>query len=417
MIAGAIGNALEFYDFIIYAYLAQYFAQHFFPTGDPVTGLIASYGGFAAGMLMRPVGGILIGSIGDRVGRKAALQFSVLIISLPTVLIGFLPTYDTIGLWAPALLMVMRMVQGLSVGGEYSAAIVFLVERAPADQRGFVGSFSPLGAIFGLFLGSSVVLLFTAGLGDAAMKEWGWRLPFIASAALALIGFGLRKSISADSLTHNNKAAATPVRDAFVLYWRPMLSIGLANSVMGAVGFVGFMYAVPWMVREAGVSNTFASCINLCSLALCCVMTLLGGRLGDRIGRVKTSLIGASIALFAALPIFMLYRSGELPLMLLGALLLATAHGLYCGPLCASMASVVPARARVTVIAFGYSFSVGIIGGLAPMITEYLVGKLHIDMAPALVVMVTAAMSVLSFLFLPLWKNNDDSFPEDRAET
>lgn len=414
IIAGAIGNALEFYDFIIYAYLAQYFAQHFFSTDDPVTGLIASYGGFAAGMLMRPVGGVLIGSIGDRVGRKAALQFSVIVISLPTVLIGFLPTYDTIGLWAPALLMLMRMVQGLSVGGEYSAAIVFLVERAEPKQRGFIGSFSPLGAISGLFLGSLIVLICTAILGDEGMKEWGWRLPFIASAFLALIGFGLRKSITPDSVA-KSKAPATPIRDAFVLYWRPMLAIGLANSVMGVVGFIGFMYAVPWMVKEAGVSNTFASCINLFSLALCCIMTGLGGRLGDRIGRVKTSLIGACISLFGALPIFMFFRSGELTLMLLGSFLLATAHGLFCGPMCASMASIVPAKARVTVIAFGYSFSVGVFGGVAPMVTEYLVGKLHIVMAPALVVMGASAISVAALLLLPLWKNNDGSFPEDRA--
>ncbi|MDO9023131.1 MFS transporter, partial [Zwartia sp.] len=342
-IAGAIGNALEFYDFIIYAYLAHYFAKHFFPADDPVTALIASYGGFAAGMLMRPIGGILIGSIGDRIGRKAALQFSVVIIAVPTVLIGLLPTYETIGILAPILLMLMRLVQGLSVGGEYSAAIVFLVERAPIKERGFAGSFSPMGAVFGLFLGAVVVLICTASLGEAVMNDWGWRLPFIASALLTLVGIFVRKSIVSDHIP-KEQASKSPVLDAFKFYWRPMLAIGLANCVVGVVSFVGFMYSVPWVVKEAGVSSTLASGLNVLALALCCVMTIAGGMLGDRIGRVKTALIGASISLFFALPIFLLLKTGVLPLMLIGSLLLATGHGLFCGPFCACMASVVPAK-------------------------------------------------------------------------
>ncbi len=414
MIAGAIGNAIEFYDFIVYAYLAHYFAKHFFPTDDPVTGLLASYGGFAAGMLMRPIGGILIGTIGDKIGRKMALQISVLMISLPTLIIGFLPTYDAIGIWAPILLLLMRLIQGLSVGGEYSAAIVFLVERAPAKDRGFAGSFSPLGAMFGLLLGSLVAFVCTASLGETVMNEWGWRVPFIASILLTLIGLIVRRSIAPDSIS-KDQASASPVLDAFKIYWRQMLAIGLANAATGAVSFVGFMYVVPWIVKEAGVSNTLAFIVNLVSLALCCVVTVLGGLLADRIGRVRTVILGASISLLFAWPIFLLFKSGALPLMLLGSVLLATGHGLFSGPFCACMASIVPPKVRVTVIAFGYSLSVGVIGGLAPMLTEYLVSKLHIDMAPALVIMCAAAISVLALVFHPLWKNNDESFPEDHV--
>ncbi|MFZ9616417.1 MAG: MFS transporter, partial [Fluviibacter sp.] len=128
LLAGAVGNAIEFYDFIVYAYLAGYFAAQFFPTHDPVAAMLASYGAFATGMIMRPVGGIVFGNIGDRIGRKAALQLSVLLIAIPTLLIGLMPTYSTIGLWAPVLLILLRMLQGLSVGGEYSSSIVFLIE-------------------------------------------------------------------------------------------------------------------------------------------------------------------------------------------------------------------------------------------------------------------------------------------------
>ena len=142
--AGAIGNAIEFYDFIIYAYLAVYFAYHFFPSHDPVAALIASYGAFATGMIMRPVGGLLLGRIGDRIGRKMALQVTVASIAIPTLIIGLLPTYETIGLLAPILLILLRMLQGLAVGGEYTSSIVFLIEHSPPNRRGFIGSFSPM---------------------------------------------------------------------------------------------------------------------------------------------------------------------------------------------------------------------------------------------------------------------------------
>lgn len=413
LIAGAIGNAIEFYDFIVYAYLAHYFAAHFFPSDEPVTALIASYGGFAAGMLMRPLGGVLIGSIGDKIGRKMALQISVLMISLPTFVIGFLPTYESIGLWAPVLLILMRLVQGLSVGGEYSAAIVFLVERASPKERGFFGSFSPLGAMFGLLLGSLVTFIFTLSLGQEIMNEWGWRLPFISSIFLMLFGIWLRTKIASDSISKSD-SAKSPVIDAFKMHWRPMLSIGLGNTLTGAMSFVGFMYAVPWMIELGGVHSTLAFSVNIVSLALCCAMTIIGGIISDKIGRLKTVVIGAFIALLGVWPAFLFFKSGVLPLMLVSSLIIGTAHGLFCGPFCACMASIVPKKVRVTVIAFGYSFSVGIVGGLAPMLTEFLVGKLHIAMAPAFVIIAAATVSLLALLFDPAWTKNNERFPEDQ---
>lgn len=413
LIAGAIGNAIEFYDFIVYAYLAHYFASHFFPSDEPVTALIASYGGFAAGMLMRPLGGVLIGSIGDKIGRKMALQISVLMISLPTFVIGFLPTYESIGLWAPVLLILMRLVQGLSVGGEYSAAIVFLVERASPKERGFFGSFSPLGAMFGLLLGSLVTFIFTLSLGQEIMNEWGWRLPFISSIFLMLFGIWLRTKIASDSISKSD-SAKSPVIDAFKMHWRPMLSIGLGNTLTGAMSFVGFMYAVPWMIELGGVHSTLAFSVNIVSLALCCAMTIIGGIISDKIGRLKTVVIGAFIALLGVWPAFLFFKSGVLPLMLVSSLIIGTAHGLFCGPFCACMASIVPKKVRVTVIAFGYSFSVGIVGGLAPMLTEFLVGKLHIAMAPAFVIIAAATVSLLALLFDPAWTKNNERFPEDQ---
>ena len=413
VLAGAIGNAIEFYDFIVYAYLATYFASQFFPTTDPVAALIASYGAFASGMVMRPVGGVIFGNIGDRIGRKVALQISVVLIAVPTLLIGLLPTYSSIGLWAPGLLILLRMLQGLSIGGEYSASIVFLIERSPPGRRGFIGSFSPMGAFGGLFLGTAMSFLCIASLGESVMHEWGWRVPFVASAVLTLIGMIARYSLGQDNTQGLDKHKA-PVREAFRNYWRKMLSIALANTATGIVSFVGFMFAVPWMVKNAGVDSSHALAINLCSLILVGLFAVLGGWLGDRVGRIQVARLGVFILLVGAWPAFMLFTADHFFVKLLGGLILALGQGFFVGPLCASMAALLPKHVRVTGISFGYSLSVGIFGGFAPMLTEYLMARQQIVMAPALVIMAGAVVSLATLLWGADWRHAPESFPEER---
>ena len=412
LLAGAVGNAIEFYDFIVYAYLAGYFAAHFFPTHDPVAALLASYGAFATGMIMRPVGGILFGNIGDRIGRKAALQLSVLLIAIPTLLIGLMPTYATIGLWAPALLIILRMLQGLSVGGEYSSSIVFLIEHAPANRRGTMGGFSPMGAFGGLLLGTAVSFLCTTVLGKTVMADWGWRVPFLASIFLTGIGVAARRALTQDVL-NQHEVLASPVREAFRRYWQPMAAIALANTATGIVSFVGFMYAVPWMVKQTGVSTATALAINLCSLFMVSLLSVVGGYLGDQWGRMRVSRLGALILLLGAWQAFSLFRSGDILAMMSGGLLLAIGQGFFLGPLSANMATLLPRTVRVTGLSFGYSLAVGVFGGLAPMLTEYLIARFELPMAPALVIMLGALVSLLTLCLHPLWRHNTERLPED----
>jgi MHS family proline/betaine transporter-like MFS transporter len=192
-----------------------------------------------------------------------------------------------------------------------------------------------------------------------------------------------------------------------------MLAMGLANAVAGVMAFVGLMYVVTWTVSEAGVPHALALIVNLASLLLCGVFVLIAGKLSDRIGWRQTVMIGASIALVGAWPAFMLLKTGSLPLMLAGAAIIALAHGMFTGPFCACMAGLVPRRLRVTVIAFGYSMSMGIFGGLSPMVTEYLVGRLGFSMAPALLISAAALVSLLTLLFHPLWRRSSNRLPED----
>lgn len=412
ILAGLIGNAIEFYDFIIYAYLAAYFAIHFFPSNDPTAAIILSYGAFATGMVMRPIGGLLMGSIGDRLGRRLALQLTVTLIAVPTLVIGLLPTYEVIGLWAPILLILLRMMQGLAVGGEYSSSIVFMIERSPPNGRGLIGSFSPMGAFLGLLLGTAVCFACLLILGKETMIEWGWRVPFLFSLVLSFYGVWLRKTISHESSNALCIPDQSPIRQVFRFHMRKVLAIAFANTATGIVSFIGFMYIVPWAVKEAGISSNLALGFNLLNLLMVALFCVWGGYLGDRFGCVRIARLGALILLLGAWPAFALVKTGGDLQLIIGGIILAMGQGFFVGPLCAAMACLLPANVRVTGIGLGYSFSVGVFGGCAPMLTEFLLDRYAFVMAPAMVI---AGGALISFLALnsPIWKGVGKLLPEE----
>ena len=193
IVVGAIGNVLEWFDFAIYGYFAAAIGRTFFPNEDPVAQLLAAFGIFAVGFLMRPVGGALIGHIGDKYGRRAALTFSVAAMAIPTFLVGALPGYQVLGMAAPILLTLLRMIQGLSVGGEYTTSIVFMVERAPPGRRGFIGAMAGCGAVGGILLGSATGTLLASTMSAEALETWGWRIPFLLGLLVGFAGFILRR--------------------------------------------------------------------------------------------------------------------------------------------------------------------------------------------------------------------------------
>src|SRR5438445_11753338 len=191
--AGMIGNVLEWYDFAVYGYFATAIGRHFFPHEDAVAQLLSAFGVFAIGYVLRPVGGAVVGHIGDRFGRRAALTFSVAAMAIPTFLIGLLPGYATLGVAAPVALTILRMVQGLSVGGEYTSSMVFLVERAPEGRRGLMGAVTACGAGAGTLLGSAVGATFASSMSTAALESWGWRIPFLLGLVIGIAGYFLRR--------------------------------------------------------------------------------------------------------------------------------------------------------------------------------------------------------------------------------
>ena len=415
IVAGAVGNAIDFYDFIIYGYLASYFAANFFSPEYPVAAMLASYTAFAVGLIMRPIGGILFGNIGDRLSRKSALQWSVILMALPTFLVGLLPTFSDIGIAAPIILFLLRMIQGLAVGGEYGSSMVYLVEKAPINRRGFIGSFISFGSAMGFFLGAAVCLTVTSVIDSASMHAWGWRIPFLLSIILTIIGVIVRRQLIDDKINPDERVSA-PVREVIKNKPGAVITLALTSCCVNVSSYVGFVYVVPWLVQQAHIPQAKALSVNMVSIFLCIFISILGGMLSDRIGRIRTIKYAAWFFAIMALPIFQLLLTGELWLMILASILIALGQGIYQGSLAALVVTLFPKNIRVSGVGFSYNLAVGIFGGLSPLIAEYLVLDRQLTLAPAYLLIGGAMISLLTLYISPLWRHSDERLPEDNVK-
>ena len=395
--AGVIGNLLEWYDFAIYGFFATQIGSAFFPAEDKVAQVLAAFGIFAIGYVMRTLGGVVTGYIGDRLGRRAALTFSVAAMAIPTFLVGVLPGYQTLGVMAPVLLTVLRVIQGLSVGGEYTTAMVFLVERAPPGRRGLIGAVCSCGASAGILLGSGTGAALAAMVSAEALSEWAWRLPFILGLFVGLAGFALRRGIEeAPVNTDGQPTLLTTVRGELPLLLR---LVGL--SVFLAVGFyLMFLYVVTWLQTADGIAPKHALEINTLSILALMPTCLFTGWLSDRIGRRMTMLIAMAGAILGSLPLFWLLHHQSNAMILAGQFGFVLIVGLYAGALPAALVEAAPHRGRCTVVAIGYNIPLGIIGGLTPMAATWLVARTGDDLSPAYMLIAAAVVSTAALLFM-----------------
>ena len=399
IVAGIIGNVLEWYDFAVYGFFATAIGQEFFPHQDRVAQLLSAFGVFALGYLMRPLGGAVTGHIGDRFGRRAALTFSVVAMAIPTFLIGLLPGYRTLGLLAPIALTLLRMVQGLSVGGEYTSSMVFLVEQAPDGRRGLLGALTACGAIAGILLGSAVGAAFAANLSAAALQAWGWRIPFLFGLVVGIGGYVLRRQMVETIATERRERA--PIAETLQDHWRTVL--GFAGlSVFNAVGFyVSFVFLVSWLQTADHIAPARALEINSFSMAILLAVVVASGLLADRFGRKPLLLLATVLGFIGALPLFWLLNHPSAWLAQLGQLGLVLIVGLYGGTQPALLVEAAPLRVRCTAVSLGYNISFGVIGGLTPLVASWLVARTGDEIAPGFLMMVAAAVTYLTILRFP----------------
>ena len=397
MAAGAIGNLLEWYDFAVYGYFAAAIGRAFFPEQDKVAQVLAAFGVFAVGFMMRPIGGAIFGHVGDRIGRSAALTLSVAAMAVPTFLIGVLPGYDVLGIAAPVLLTLLRMVQGLSVGGEYTTSIIFLVEHARPERRGVVGAVADLGAVSGILLGSATGAVLEWAMPAGAVDDWGWRIPFWIGLVVGAAGLVLRRGLG-QSEEATRRPERPPLLATFTHHWRVLVYLA-GISVFGAVGFyLMFVYIVSWLQFADGIAPAQALTINTISMALLIPAEVGMAWLSDRIGRRPMLIAVTGFAVVAAGPLFWLMH-GHAPWMILaGQLGFVVLVGGYYGCLPAFMVEAVPKEVRCTAIALGYNVSLGLIGGLSPLAATWLVHRTDNDYSPAFMIMAAAAISFLVLL-------------------
>ena len=397
VVAATIGNVLEWYDFGVYIFFAGTIAQNFFPKGDSAAALLSSFAVFGVGFLMRPLGGIVIGRFGDTHGRRAALTLTIFAMAFGTVMVGVLPTYASIGVAAPALLVVARLIQGFSAGGEWGGSTAFMVEWAPADRRGWYGSFQQASIALSLSLSSGTGALLTAILSPAALSAWGWRIPFLAGIVLALVGGYLRRNV--EETPHYKAAATTPAPAARGGFVAGLRAFGF--TIYWTVAFYILLHYMPiFTAAHAGVTAAQALSANTVGVVVLMLLIPPFGALSDRVGRKP--LLLASCAFFAVLtlPLFavILGQPGFAVIMLI-QILFAAAIALFSGAGPAAIAEMFHTIGRSTWMTPAYALAVAIFGGFAPLIADRLIAVTGSPLAPAYYVIASAIVS-----FIVIWR-------------
>lgn len=396
----AIGNTVEWFDFAIYSFLATYIADKFFPPGDDTAALLNTFAIFAAAFFMRPLGGFFFGPLGDRIGRQRVLALVILLMSASTLAIGLVPSYESIGVYAPMLLLVLRCVQGFSAGGEYGSGACFLAEYAPDKHRGFVVSFLVWSVVVGFLLGSLTVTGLETVLSESAMDSYGWRIPFLIAGALGAVGLYIRLKLrdtpEFEALRDDGEVSTSPLKEAITTSWRPILQI-IGLVIIHNVGFyIVFTFLPSYFTTtlEFTKTNAFVS-ITIASLVAMVLIPPLGA-LSDRIGR-KPLLIAGSVgfAVFSY-PLFLLLNTGSLPAAIAAHAALAAIEAVFVSASLAAAAELFATRVRSSAYSIGYNLSVAVFGGTAPYVATWLVARTGNEIAPAYYVIVAAIITLLT---------------------
>ncbi|MCX7115040.1 MAG: MFS transporter [Gammaproteobacteria bacterium] len=405
VLAGAIGNALEWYDFTIYAFFVPIIATQFFPNKDPFVSLLATFGVFAVGFLVRPLGAVLFGYIGDHAGRKKALVVSMIMMSFPTFFIGLLPNYEHIGLMAPMLLIALRIIQGLAVSGELTTATVFLIEHADKNRRGIAGSLAMSGALGGMVLSALFASLISELVGDANLVAWGWRIPFLMGGLIGVIGLIIRLN-SVDPAVYQEvqvgrkeKVSRASVKNHVTsLNYRTLYTGIFLTSLMATSNYFLIGFFNTFLMKTMGMPMRPVMLINTIAITVLVILTLLMGRLSDYVGRKPV--LGAGIVCMAAFsyPIFWLLTQHDIYLALCGELLFALAAGALTGLIPTTLAEMFDTYHRNMGISISYNISLALFGGTAPLIAITLVASTNQLFAPAWYLMGCATLAFLALL-------------------
>jgi MHS family proline/betaine transporter-like MFS transporter len=412
ILAGSLGNILEWYDFGLLIYLTPIFAQLFFPSVDKQAATLEVFGIFAVGFICRPIGAILFGHLGDRVGRSKTLRLSILLITLPTLCVGLLPTYHHIGIYAPLLLLLLRLLQGLCIGGEYTGAIIYLTELAPTNKRAFIASLATTGANLGILLATTMAWLITHFLTPTQAASFGWRLPFILSGVLGFSVLYLRSYVQETApfkhLQQSEKIAKLPVIVALRENWRITLKIVGLVCLGATLYYTTFTYLNNYLVQNSGLSLDTTLKLQSCFVSLMIILVPIAGMVCDQLGRKKMFLFFSCGVIIVIVPCFFMLNTGYIPLVIIAMSLLTLFSSLEQGTTAVTVVENVPLQVRYTTIAVAYNLGNAIFGGITPLLLAGLVRYTHNALIPAYYVL-TAGLVTFSIVMFGLRETRHSS--------
>ena len=411
VIASSLAIILEWYDFSIFGFYAVVLSRLFFPFTDETTAVLSTFMVFALSFLFRPLGSIVISSLGDRFGRKNAFIITVALMTFPTVLIGFLPTYGSIGVAATVLLILLRILQALSVGGERSATLSLLAELAPPRLRGLYGSMSLFSTTAGILLASLVCGVVSSALTPEELLDWGWRVPFLLGAVSGVAVYFLRRVVREScmftELKEKGEVSKSPLAESLREHWKPVLVI-LAATIMFSVGFyLIFVYIITFATRFGGMTLTEILAINTANLAICTVLVPFSGYFSDRIGRKSALIAGCAGELVAGLLLFKVYAGDDLNLKIAVQLFGGLMNVLFAGAFAAYMVESFPTRVRMSGISMGNVIGFSVFGGSAPLVASYLISRTGDVTSPGIYMAAGCAVSLVALLTVKETYRND----------
>jgi MFS transporter, MHS family, proline/betaine transporter len=414
--AGAVGVFVHWFDWAAYAYLASTIASVFFPAGDATAGLLAVFGVFAVSFGIRPVGALVFGPLGDRIGRKRTLSLVIFLMSGATLVIGLLPGYSTIGIAAPLLLVLLRLLQGFAAGGEFGSAASFLAEHAPRRRRGFGVSWLEVGSLLGFLAGSFVFFLLSVGLSEEQLTSWGWRIPFLIAAPLGVVGFIIRNKIEDTpeyrALEEADTVPSRPVRELLRNNAKQLLQVAGLMTMMHVPFYAILTYLVTYQTDHLGHSSGDAALLSTAISLIGLVLVPVFGRLSDRIGR-RPVLIGAGVALFVlSTPAYLAMRTGLVGTWI-GGLALGVVLSAILGTYAVWSAEIFPTRVRQGGLSIAYNITAALFAGTVPYLMTVLIAATGSTLVPGPYLMVAAAVGLIAAFTLRETAGNPLLRPED----
>lgn len=411
-----VGNTMEWYDVGVFGYLITTMGPVFLPEADKTVQTLFLLGTFAATFVARPLGGVFFGWLGDKIGRQKVLAMTLIMMAVSTFAAGILPSYKMVGMFAAALLVFTKIIQGFSTGGEYAGATTFVSEYAPDKHRGFFASLLDMGSYLGFAIGAALVSILQVTLGQTAMEEWGWRIPFLIAGPLGLIAIWFRLKIeesptfqatmdakelvATDSTLTQEPVASNGPASIFKEHWRGIIVAMILVAAANSLGYALTSYMPTYLTATMGYDELHGTLLTIPILVIMALCIPLTGRLSDKIGRRPVLWMGAGTAIVLSIPAFLLIGIGEIWWTLLGLALIALPVTFYVANLASALPALFPTESRYGAMGIAYNFSVAIFGGTTPFIIAALIAATGNDMMPAYYLVCTSAIGGVAIFFM-----------------